>query len=236
MTRLFDYSAWVRRAQQFVLALEGRPGFTVVSSVVSPPLERMRVDALARRLDQPVPGALRLFLQLGAAGLDCRYTFECDDDDEAAVDTARELFPFAYEIYGGACIGPAHELPGFAHSCAEQAKVFLTDHDSDKADEWEAALPVIAIGDGDYIALEGNTIKDPDDPPVLYLSNDGDDELLAESFTAFLTTWERLCYIGPEFPLLERLRDAGEGFLDPDSPEADQLRHLLGVPNVGRDR
>lgn len=45
------------------------------------------------------------------------------------------------------------KLPSFARSCAEWAKVFLTTHNTDKADEWEQALPVIAIANGDYIAL-----------------------------------------------------------------------------------
>lgn len=79
MTRLFDYAAWVHRAQQFVRALEGRPGFTVISSDVSPPLTRMQLDALGRRLGRPLPSALRLFLKLGAAGMNCRYTFEHGD-------------------------------------------------------------------------------------------------------------------------------------------------------------
>jgi hypothetical protein len=193
------------------------------------------VDALARRLDQPLPSAFRLFLKSGAAALNCRYTFECDPNDRAAVDAARELFVLAPCICGGACIGPASELPRFAQSCAEQAKVFLIDHDSDKADEWEEALPVLAIANGDYIALEGNTIKDPDDPPVLYLSHDGENVQLADSFTAFLTTWERLCYLGPEIWLLDRFRDY-DGLLVPDSPAVDQLRQLLEVPNVERER
>ena len=34
-------------------------------------------------------------------------------------------------------------------SRAEWAKVFLTAHDTDKADEWEEALPVITIANGD---------------------------------------------------------------------------------------
>jgi hypothetical protein len=60
---------------------------------------------------------------------------------------------------------------------------------------------VIALGKDDFIALEGKTSRDPDDPPVLYLSHGKEDVQLADSFTAFLTTWERLCYLGPEFRL-----------------------------------
>ena len=95
---------------------------------------------------------------------------------------------------------------------------------------------MIALGKDDFIALEGKTSRDPDDPPVLYLSHDKEDVQLADSFTAFLTTWERLCYLGPEFRLLDRFREQDGGLLDPDSREADQLRSLFEVPNVERDR
>jgi len=193
------------------------------------------VDALARRLDQPLPGAFRLFLKSGAAALHCRYTFEHDSDDRAAAEAFHDLFPTQSHIYGGACVGPANELPSFAQSCAEWAKVFLTAHDTDKADEWEEALPVTAIANGDYIALDGTTARDPDDPPVLYLSHDGENVQLADSFTAFLTTWERLCYLGPEIWLLDRFRD-DDGLLDLDSRAVDQLRQLLGLPNVECER
>jgi hypothetical protein len=48
-------------------------------------------------------------------------------------------------------------------------------------------------------------------------------------------TWERLCYLGPEIWLLDRFRDY-DGLLVPDSRAVDQLRQLLGVPNVERER
>jgi hypothetical protein len=217
----------VRRAQKFVLARGDRPGFTVASSDVSLPLSRTEIDALARRLDQPLPGAFRLFLKFGAAALHCRYTFAWDPDDRPAKQAFRGLFPLSAYISGGACIGPATELPSFGESCAEWATVFRTNEDRDKADDWADALPMIAIGKDDYIALEGRTNRDPDDPPVLYLSHDKEDVQLAESFTDFLTAWERLCYLGPEMRLLDRFRD-DDGLLDPDSGAADQLRQLFG--------
>jgi hypothetical protein len=236
VNRLFDYAAWVRRAQKFVLARGGLPGFTVVANDVSHPLSRTQLDALARSLAQPLPGAFRLFLKFGAAALHCRYTLAWDPDDRAAKLAFRGLFPLAASISGGPCIGPADELHTFAQSCAEWGGVFHTNDDTDKAETWLDALPVIALGKDDYIALEGNTSRDPDDPPVLYLSHDKEDVQLADSFTSFLTTWERLCYIGPEPRLLDRFRDPDGGLLDADSREADQLRQLFGVPNVERDR
>jgi hypothetical protein len=71
---------------------------------------------------------------------------------------------------------------------------------------------------------------------VLYLSHDGDTAHLADSFTAFLMAWERLCYLGPEIWLLDRFL-GDDGILAPGSPlRADRLRRLLGLPNVERER
>lgn len=218
-----------------MLARGGLPGFTVVSNNVSPPLSRTELDALTRRLGNPLPGAFRLFLKFGGAALQSRYTFAWDPDDRAAKQAFRALFPLSAYITGGACIAPAEELSDLEQSCYEWSVVFSERDDPDKADDWRNALPVIAIGKDDYIALEGNTSEDPDDPPVLYLSHDGDDVQLAVSFTEFLTAWERLCYLGPEMRLLERFLDS-DGALDPNSREADQLRQLFHMPNAERKR
>jgi hypothetical protein len=233
MIKLFDYRAWVHRAHQFVVARHGRPGFTVAATRVDPPLERRRVDALARRLDErdlQLPNTLRLFLTFGAAALDCRYMFEHDPADRPADDAIENLFVLAGHVSGGACLGPAHELPAFAESCASRAEVILREQDTDRADEWSESLPLIAVSHGDYIALDMATALEPDDPPVIYLSHDRENIHLADSFTDFLTTWERLCYIGPEIRMFDRFF-GGDGLLDPRSPAVDQLRSLLGAPN-----
>ena len=44
---------------------------------------------------------------------------------------------------------------------------------------------------------------------------------------AFLTTWERLCYLGPEEWLLRPFADEA-GHLDAESERAARLRELLG--------
>jgi hypothetical protein len=174
---------------------------------------------------------LRSFLTLGAGALDCRYTFAVDPDDRAAAGAFINLFATSDRVHGGACVGPAHELPRFAQSCADRAEVFVRAHDTDRADQWVESLPVIALSNGDYVALDIATAIDPDDPPVLYLSHDEDNVHLADSFTDFLTAWEHLCYIGPEIWLLDRFF-GNDDLLVRKSPEVDQLRWLLGVPNV----
>jgi hypothetical protein len=65
---------------------------------------------------------------------------------------------------------------------------------------------------------------------VLYLLNYKDNIHLAESFTDFLAAWERMCYIGPQLWIIDRFFGDGDVLVG-KSPEVDQLRSLLGVPN-----
>ena len=69
---------------------------------------------------------------------------------------------------------------------------------------------------GDYLALDLRAIET--DPPVVYLNHDDESFLLSPDFVAFLSAWERLCYIGPEHWLLSEFAGAG-GYLDPTAIE-----------------
>jgi hypothetical protein len=145
---------------------------------------------------------------------------------EAQTADALALFPNETSIYGGPELGPVNALPDYLRSCGEWAKMFEDAREEDESQHWGSALPVIAVSNGDYVALEGSTPMD-DDPPVIYLSHEGQSARLAESFTAFLGTWERLCYLGPEIWMLETFRGP-DGLLSPDLPAVARLRRLLG--------
>lgn len=123
-------------------------------------------------------------------------------------------------------------LASFAHACGEQTNQLLKTQDTDRADEWENALPIIHVGGGDYIALETNTWRDAEDPPVVYLPRNEYGRPLANSFTGFLTEWERLCYLGPHIRHLDRfLYD--DGLLTPGAESTpDRLREFLGLPVI----
>jgi SMI1 / KNR4 family (SUKH-1) len=230
MTAQFDFTAWVSRARQLMAELGGRPGFELDPWMDAPPLSPREVDALSSRIGHQLPDTLRGFLERGAAVLACRYTFEYDPDDEAAAAAFLELFPYQTSIYGGPVFGPADTLPDFAQSCAEWADQFDEAGDPAEGRRWRHAVPVIAVKNGDYIALDGaGPARDASDPPVVYLSHEGESALLAASFTEFLATWERLCYLGPEIWLLDEFRGP-DGFIAAEGPATGKLRRLLGAP------
>ncbi len=80
------------------------------------------------------------------------------------------------------------------------------------------------MNNGAYLGLDITEAKD--NPPVIYLSHDDESFVISESFTDFLTHWERLCYIGPEVWILEKFRGEN-GYISSDSGKAEDLRKLL---------
>lgn len=229
MTAQFDFLAWVHRARQLMAVLDGRPGFELGAWMDAPPLASREADALSRGIGRQLPDTLRAFLERGASALACRYTFEYDPDDGAATTAFVELFPYQTSIYGGPVFGPADALPDFARSCAAWAEQLDETGDPAEGRRWRHALPVIAVENGDYVALDGaGPARDPTDPPVIYLSHEGESALLAASFTEFLAAWERLCYVGPEIWLLDGFRGP-DGFIAADGAASAKLQRLLGA-------
>ncbi len=77
------------------------------------------------------------------------------------------------------------------------------------------------IGNGDYL---GTRLAGEPAPPVIYLPHDDESREIAPSFTAFLTAWERLGYLGPEIWMLEPFLNPAPGHLDADSEPVQALR------------
>jgi hypothetical protein len=80
---------------------------------------------------------------------------------------------------------------------------------------WRYSLPLIPLGNGDFVALY--TRDNPDDPPVCYLCHDGcgGSGLLASSFDTFLTAWEQLGYL--DLNAISVFTNPDTGLLEPDA-------------------
>ena len=217
----FDYAAWVARAQAFTSGLEILAYVEARACTVAPPTPIGDLDAVERELRLTLPASLRAFFARGAAGVDCRYTFEPDGQ---ALERLRELLPYEIRIYGGARIGPASALPEWSRSAREWAEETWIAESPDQKSVWASALPFAALDNGDYLALDLRS--DELDGPVVYLNHDDESVVIADTFVEFLRAWERLCYVGPEHWLLLEFAAAG-GHLDAESDRAGQLRRLL---------
>lgn len=206
---MFDYKGWVERAKKFVdETVPGMPHDDYsIRAEIAPPLTVQQLEELQAKVEQPLPLELQRLWVTASRHCDCSYSFEIDEDKN---------------YYGGAAFSDALTLSQEISNCRDWADGF--EEYPEQEAYWLQSFPFLAIANGDYLGLYTPTPQD--NPPVVYLSHDNESFVLAESFTTFLETWERLCYLGPEVWVLEEYRDTN-GYLNADSQQAQELRDLF---------
>ena len=225
---MLDYKLWVERAVSFTRNLaELVPYINGVKIEVSvqPPLTESELMEIASKTDRQIPQELANFWLTGSRHCDCSYI--CEDANSEIVPQIENIFSSFQELYGGASLINAADLAQHLLNCRDWAEeTWVAKYPQDKS-FWLNSMPFAEMNNGDYLALDTTEAKD--NPPVIYLSHDDESFVIAESFTDLLTHWERLCYIGPEFWMLENF--LGEnGYINSDSVKAEHLRKLLGLP------
>jgi hypothetical protein len=164
----------------------------------------------------------------GASSIEAGYSIVDGPAGDESRQTVRNLFPRSTSLRGGAAFGPVDDMPMFRGQAADWVEGFEEAGLPGLARTWREALPFISVGNGDFIALDIAAAGDsPDDPPVVYLSHDGDGGMLGKSLSDFLTMWEQLRYIGPESWLFDPFREA-DGTINPAGAAAATLRKFLG--------
>jgi len=221
---VFDYDGWVRRAATFVTGLptqlEG--DIRVSASVSTPFLSSSEVRSLEFNLNRSVPAELCALFEIGSGECNCRYVWNPENDAEPLM---KSIFGYQDYIYGGPRFYSSLISKDGMESCLEVAEALFEDAPGEKS-LWSNALPFTPIDNGDYLALDLSGSRDG--PPVIYLSHEGESEIIAPDFVTFLQTWERLCYIGPEIWLLAEFIDES-GLLNADTEKARQLRKLFRI-------
>ncbi len=104
---------------------------------------------------------------------------------------------------------------------------------SDEEDEydrvWHYKLGIIDIGNGDIISLD--IAANPENPPVVYLSHEGDDSngvILGKDFETFLMHLIMVGGCGMEdWQMMPFISDTQKG-IDPDCENAKAFRKLIG--------
>ncbi len=225
--KMFDYNLWIERAASFTRNLaELAPNFDDVKSEVSvqPPLTESELTEIASKTDRQIPQELANFWLIGSRHCDCSYI--CEGAQSEIVPQIENIFGNFQEIYGGASLINAAELPQHFLNCRDWAEeTWVAEYPKDKS-FWLNSVPFVEMNNGNYLALDITEAKD--NPPMIYLSHDDESSVIAGSFTDFLTHWERLCYIGPESWMLENFQDES-GYINSDSDKAEHLRKMLGA-------
>ncbi len=210
---MFDYNGWIKEAEHFISRVaQTKEDFRAVDVEISiqESLSREELHHITNDIGFYIPKELQNFWLQAARSCNIRYV--CFDATGQA------------DIYGEIRFFDPLKLSENLDDCKEWAGIFMEYPDPAQSAIWLNSLPFQEISNGDYLGLD-ISIKD-DNPPVIYLSHDGDSQIIASSFTSFLSTWADLCYIGPENWILEPFQDE-KGWIDSTSQKADSLRKRL---------
>ena len=220
----FSYIAWVKAAEDFVSVHRkaGVAGFTVESDI-TPPLTAAKLVRMQKKLPKQLPSCVTDFVSSASAACRFRYTWDLDGIPSERIEATTLS---ENRIYGGAEFCVATSLAEWAGDCKEWATDTWIADNPEQQEIWLKSLPIAAIENGDYLAVRTD---EGANPSVIYLSHDGESRVIAPSFTGFLKTWERLCYLGPEIWMLENFIDSETGLLSADTAEAQALRNLFQV-------
>ncbi len=224
---MFDYNKWINEVSLRISSIaQLKEDFDEVTVEISikPPLDEDALQDIVTSINIHIPVELQRFWIQATQNCDCRYV--CRGANQEAAEQVERSFGHDQNFYGGVCFLHPVELQENLQTCKEWAEIFEEDPDPMQRTFWLNTLPFHWIGNGDYLGLD-LSIK-LDDPPVVYLSHDGESQIIAGSFTSFLRTWADLCYIGPEIWMLQPFQNA-TGFIDANSKRADSLRSLLRV-------
>src|SRR5262245_60618476 len=104
---MFDYSGWLRRAENFVRGLTYLPGEWGISVACEPPLDATAVHQIREVLPLGLPAPLFDLYKAGAANYRSTYHWS---PNQLYLPMVEQVFPHQYSLYGGARFIPAGEL------------------------------------------------------------------------------------------------------------------------------
>lgn len=214
-----DYSAWVSRVQAFTERMK-TSGVEVVCDI-APPVTAETMSRLKAELRLPVPYAVEHFLLEGSAS--CFFNYSLPLESKTPLPSGLDFLDKA--VSGGAHLCPDQKMAEYLNEAyAWATDTWIAEYPEDQS-FWLNSLPILEVGNGDYLAVHADQHKD--DPPVVYLCHEDESRVIAPSFTAFLQAWERLCYIHPDLAVLDPFIDADTGYLSSKAEAAHSLRILF---------
>jgi len=225
-----QYTRWVDKATAFLKQIRCSRRAAVKARARSfPPLPAAAVSAIEKKIDRPVPKPIRSFWINTTSGFDFRYEWTLSTELQERIGG---LLSGQSNLFGGARLCPARDLATLLTDCSDWANSTWIADSAYELRIWEAAFPLCALRNGDFLALDCR--KKNDDPPVIYLSHEDTSQHLAPDLATFLKAWEGLCYIGPEIWMLRPFIDRRTGYLDRNCTNAERIRHLFRQTAVPR--
>lgn len=193
-----------------------------------PPSGASALKRVEKFLPYSIPNPLRTFFLKGSAEVRFRYRWQPSKEVMCASQNIPPL------IYGGMHI--CFPDPVFSifrmYDYVEDARDYASwSGISDFPEEqeiWNRAAPFFRWNNFDFLAFD--SIVDPIDPYVIYLSHESGSHFLSRNLASFLIEWQRCCYFGPgDIYHLRPFLDSETKALSGDTLAAQELRKVLGM-------
>jgi hypothetical protein len=208
-----------QRFERIKLLLD-EPQVAPRADVVGPPASAREVATAEKQLGAAFPASVREALTKLSSHVNVAWT--CSDWSKS------EMRRVPFSLGSGELVFSTAGLVRMQKEKDRFVAQVFPDERKKEARPWHGVFAVIAVGNGDYLAVDQK--KAQADGPVVYLSHDGAAEhgaILGSSFGDFLDRWTRLACVGPEsWALKPFLKRTG---LDPEGPNAVKWRSWLGL-------
>ncbi len=223
---MFDYSSWFDRAAKYVETLKMLPGDLKIDGNIRQPISHEEVDRLANRSRLPIPREMRQLWTEGSSHSNLTYSWTSIPSTLRRQVAIASCDRFSEVVWGGPEFLSAEEIIELSHELPDWAKGMRPDHPKD-ARMWDHSLPLIPVGNGDYVGLYVDDERTP--CSVVYLCHEasGGSCVIANSLDEFLVGWEELCYIGTDFLMTYCSRESDVLAPSEHSIRAEILRSLL---------
>jgi len=215
-----NYSEWISDMSALVKRLSDSSKGSLSSEIlISPPNTFIELTKLEVDMGFKLPRELRNFLETGSSSCLIKFCWTTLPEKSPSFQTE----PFS----GGAHLCPSEKFLEFKRDAEAWASdSWITEYEVDR-EYWSNSLPIVGMRNGDYLGIylgEGT-----DDPPIVYLSHEDESSVVSPSFTAFLSTWEKLFYLAPDYQQFQQFIDPDSGYLVANSGAAAKLSGIFSV-------
>jgi SMI1/KNR4 family protein SUKH-1 len=214
-----QWEAWPSRWKAALQACE-RLGGETSELIIERPTSTAAVEAVEADLGIAIPGSFRTVLLEFSRKVDVRWLLP-----------DQPKLPFR-GMFSGECYWDITQLADLERVRQGWVEHVFSNSDDPYDRVWHNKLTVLAVPNGDCVALD---MASPSEPPVVYLSHDGGEGhgyVLGKSFIEFIDNWSLLgCPGSEDWQMMPFLPDSTSG-LDPNCENARVWRKWFGLEGI----
>lgn len=184
----FDFASWVTRLEEFLQSLQDNDSNGSMTFERNAPASDDEIWFVEKQIGMELPASLRRWLSGVSSSLSFSYSREVDVLAEQEASGQLNLQTTAEGAEG--ILNVRHLAGEFEN--AKSIIPFVSKYGIDDAPKPEHPLPLMCLGNGDYVAVD--LAVNGGESAVLYLSHEEQSYKVASSWCDFLDRWEKARY------------------------------------------